>query len=95
MLNDFAAEYRKFMIDYINLGHMRPLSPNKTRSTNQPIHYTPHHGIWQRTVCDPRLRVVFDALRNTKLSIPQAEATPHRVLYRCQDDVQADSDRLS
>uniref|UniRef100_A0ABD2X9Y3 Peptidase aspartic putative domain-containing protein n=1 Tax=Trichogramma kaykai TaxID=54128 RepID=A0ABD2X9Y3_9HYME len=67
MLKDdaFAAEYRKFMTDYINLGHMRPLSPGEIRATSQPVHYIPHHGIWQRGDSGPKLRVVFDASRPT------------------------------
>uniref|UniRef100_A0ABD2WFX7 Uncharacterized protein n=1 Tax=Trichogramma kaykai TaxID=54128 RepID=A0ABD2WFX7_9HYME len=53
------------MTDYINLGHMRLLSPGEIRATSQPVHYIPHHGIWQRGDSGPKLRVVFHASRPT------------------------------
>ncbi|KAL7293995.1 hypothetical protein TKK_0012568 [Trichogramma kaykai] len=61
----FTAEYRKFMSQYEALGHMKQLQATETLASGKPIHYIPHHGIWQRSDGGPKLRVVFDASRPT------------------------------
>ncbi|XP_041452039.1 uncharacterized protein LOC121405436 [Drosophila obscura] len=50
---DLHAQYVQFMRDYLNLGHMRELSPEDI--DKKPCFYLPHHP-----VITQKLRVVFD-----------------------------------
>ena len=53
------------MNDFIQLGHMCPLSPLELSDESLPTLYIPHHGIWQRSDDRSKLRVVFNASRPT------------------------------
>ncbi|CAB0030753.1 unnamed protein product [Trichogramma brassicae] len=65
----FAAAYREFMQAYIDSGHMIKLSHEEMKLKDRPVHYIPHHGIWQHGDHGPRLRVVFDASRPTSSGV--------------------------
>lgn len=54
-------EYHKFMKEYLDLGHMRPIH---VANPNQG-YYIPHHAIWKKDNITTRLRVVFDASAKT------------------------------
>ena len=63
----FAVEYRKFMGEYLSLGHMRPVPERQLQCTDRTVYYIPHHGIWQHSDDGMKLRVVFNASRPTTL----------------------------
>ncbi|CAB0038563.1 unnamed protein product [Trichogramma brassicae] len=73
----FAAAYREFMQAYIDSGHMIKLSHEEMKLKDSPVHYIPHHGIWQHGDHGPRLRVVFDASRPTLSGVSLNDVT-HR-----------------
>ncbi|XP_050056095.1 uncharacterized protein LOC126549771 [Aphis gossypii] len=51
---DLYSAYRKFMNDYLSLGHMRPaINPGK--------YFIPHHPVVKRSNDNIKIRVVFDA----------------------------------
>ena len=47
---ELASAYRKFMDEYLKLGHMRPLTRDDLNDQRIFLHYIAHHAIWQR--CD-------------------------------------------
>lgn len=56
--NDLNREYKRFMEEYISLGHMKPVTAD-TRRKNQV--YLPHHGVLRAESTTTKLRVVFNA----------------------------------
>lgn len=52
-------EYRKCMNEYIELGHMRPVS--NTEKLDKHAYFLPHHGVVKESSETTKLRVVFDA----------------------------------
>lgn len=50
-----AAEYKEFMKEYLELGHME-LAP----LTDGPIYYLPHHSVFKLNSLTTKMRVVFD-----------------------------------
>ncbi|XP_062558150.1 uncharacterized protein LOC134223028 [Armigeres subalbatus] len=62
-----AQQYRDFMTEYLQLGHMVPLS-----SLGEEIHpkyYLPHHPVVKESSTTTKLRVVFDASSKTSTGI--------------------------
>lgn len=53
--------YRKFMAEYLTLGHMEPVPPGLVDASN--VYYIPHHGILKLL---NKLRVVFNAVQPAK-----------------------------
>ena len=62
---ELASAYRKFIDEYLKLGHMRPLTPHELKDQRIFAHYIPHHAIWQRCDTGRKIRVVFNASRPT------------------------------
>ena len=60
-----AIAYQQFMNEYEKLDHMRVISPDFNNNKNDKIYYIPHHGIWQKSDGNVKLRVVFNASRAT------------------------------
>ncbi|CAB0033667.1 unnamed protein product [Trichogramma brassicae] len=81
----FAAAYRGFMQAYIDSGHMIRLSYEERTLRDRPVHYIPHHGIWQHDDHKPRLRVVFDELRPTSSGVSLNDIT--RRVFKLQRDI--------
>ncbi|XP_011883742.1 PREDICTED: uncharacterized protein LOC105570900, partial [Vollenhovia emeryi] len=59
-----AQSYREFMETYESLGHMERVPPEET--ANPSAWYLPHHAVVQCSGTAWKLRVVFDASRQTK-----------------------------
>lgn len=55
---DFYNEYKMFMKDYLDCGHMT-LLPNASPSVDE--YYIPHHAVINRNSPSTKLRVVFDS----------------------------------
>ncbi|XP_055588962.1 uncharacterized protein LOC129741272 [Uranotaenia lowii] len=54
-----AIQYREFMDDYINLGHMKQIDDSSI--DHQPSFFLPHHPVVREQSSTTKLRVVFDA----------------------------------
>lgn len=69
----FAKEYRKYMAQYYELGHMRevvgaPVDLTRNRAmllTSRLEYYISHHAVINEASSTTKLRVVFDASRRT------------------------------
>lgn len=59
----FRDSYYNFMREYFELNHMTPVPDNHQSSQN--VVYLPHHGIWQESLGELKLRVVFDGSAKT------------------------------
>ncbi|XP_047020044.1 uncharacterized protein LOC124630274 isoform X2 [Helicoverpa zea] len=53
---DYKLLYTNFMQEYLDLGHMSPVS-----SYEHPCYFMPHHGVFREHSTTTKLRVVFDA----------------------------------
>lgn len=80
--NDLYSEYKKFMNEYITLGHMKRLdnrekivgnslaTQNSVVSlSNIPDYYLPHHAVIKNGSLTTKLRVVFDGGAKTTTGI--------------------------
>lgn len=61
-------EYKKFMDEYLRLGHMVPVEENKTE-TKPNIYYMPHQAVIKEDSTTTKLRVVFDASTKTSSGV--------------------------
>lgn len=62
-----ADEYRKFMREYISLGHMAPVNP--CESPIEDVYYMPHQAVIKEDSSTTKLRVVFDASSKTSTGV--------------------------
>lgn len=53
---DLAEKYEKFMTQYLTLGHMEVLPPNKIPNK---LCYLPHHAVIKSDNLNTKVRVVF------------------------------------
>ncbi|XP_077266386.1 uncharacterized protein LOC143899738 [Temnothorax americanus] len=65
---DMYSEYKKFMQEYIDLGHMREVDES-TESTPSQSYYLPHHAVRKETSTTTKFRVVFNASSKTDTGI--------------------------
>jgi len=54
-----AEEYKKFMHEYLSLGHMSPVQ-KPTSHQSVPPYYLPHHAVFKGSSSTTKMRVVFD-----------------------------------
>ncbi|XP_071056929.1 uncharacterized protein [Onthophagus taurus] len=57
----FKTAYSKFMREYLDLNHMRPV----TVPVESPNFYLPHHGVIRESSTTTKLRVVFNGSQTT------------------------------
>ncbi|KAF8777969.1 hypothetical protein HNY73_014746 [Argiope bruennichi] len=55
--SEFEMEYKSFMSEYEELGHM---SPNKDCDSSKPDYFLPHHAVQKKDSITTKFRVVFD-----------------------------------
>ncbi|XP_065091062.1 uncharacterized protein LOC135712028 [Ochlerotatus camptorhynchus] len=67
-----AQQYRDFMAEYAQLGHMAPLSDFGDEL--HPKYYLPHHPVIKESSTTTKLRVVFDASSKTSSGISLNDA---------------------
>ncbi|XP_062710710.1 uncharacterized protein LOC134288834 [Aedes albopictus] len=67
-----AQQYREFMSEYLQLGHMAPLSTFAKEI--HPKYYLPHHPVIRESSTTTKLRVVFDASSKTSSGISLNDA---------------------
>ncbi|XP_025405027.1 uncharacterized protein LOC112679449 [Sipha flava] len=56
-----AADYKTFMNEYLELGHME-----LAHKTDGPTYYLPHHSVFKSNSLTTKMRVVFDGSAATK-----------------------------
>jgi len=61
-----ATEYRKFMAEYLALGHMEVVPENETEFKS---YYLPHHAIIKSNSLTTKVRVVFDGSAPSKSGV--------------------------
>ncbi|XP_018402792.1 PREDICTED: uncharacterized protein LOC108779784 [Cyphomyrmex costatus] len=66
------AEYKEFIQEYIQLGHMREVT-HITNNDSQ-TYYLPHHAVYKETSTSTKLRVVFDGSCKTTTGISLNDA---------------------
>ncbi|XP_055909573.1 uncharacterized protein LOC129944268 [Eupeodes corollae] len=57
---DLERQYRKFMEDYLSLGHMESVPDDEAKSSHGRHFYLPHHAVFKPDSSTTKLRVVFD-----------------------------------
>lgn len=55
-----ASDYRKFMNEYLSLGHMEIIPDPEIEKSDIDHFYLPHHGVFKLDSTTTKLRVVFD-----------------------------------
>ncbi|XP_060861476.1 uncharacterized protein LOC132938548 [Metopolophium dirhodum] len=85
---ELAKQYDDFMLEYIKLGHMQPVTSSSSSTVS---YYLPHHAVIKDNSITTKLRVVFDAsatgssgmsLNNIMLKGPTVQPTLHSILLR-------------
>jgi len=56
-----ASDYKKFMKEYLDFGHMEVV-----QDTNGPTYYLPHHSVFKSSSLTTKMRVVFDGSAASK-----------------------------
>jgi len=59
---DLKVHYHKFMQEYEELGHMKPV---KSQEPKQPCYFLPHHAVFKETSTTGKTRVLFDGSTKT------------------------------
>jgi len=66
---DIYAEYKRFMQEYIELGHMREINNYRELEQNTQVYYLPHHVVQNETSTTTKFRVVFDGFCKTSTGL--------------------------
>ncbi|XP_018405503.1 PREDICTED: uncharacterized protein LOC108781885 [Cyphomyrmex costatus] len=74
------VEYKRFIQEYIQLGHMREVS--HTTDNASKMYYLPHHAVYKETSTSTKLRVVFDGSCKTTTGISYAMTADVAKMYR-------------
>lgn len=64
----FKQEYSAFLDEYVQMGHMTPVSEDEEKK-KVPHFYMPHHGIIKEASSTTRLRVVFNGSEKSSSGI--------------------------
>ncbi|CAB0015417.1 unnamed protein product, partial [Nesidiocoris tenuis] len=59
---DLYHQYSEFMLEYLTLGHMSPVSPP---TCGQKVYYLPHHAVFRQDNPTSKIRVVFNGSQRT------------------------------
>lgn len=92
---EIAKQYRFFMEQYCELGHMREVDGESVNPTREQVnlgsshgeYYIPHHAVIKEASTTTKLRVVFDASRRTTNGVSLNEQM--MIGPRLQDDLTA------
>lgn len=57
---DFEKQYKEFMREYEQLGHMQLVDPNLHCNSEKEQYFLPHHAVIKPSSTTTKLRVVFD-----------------------------------
>jgi len=66
---DMYTEYKRFMQEYIELGHMREVNSYQELEPNTQAYYLPHHAVRNETSTTTKFRVVFDGSCKTSTGL--------------------------
>ncbi|XP_062556678.1 uncharacterized protein LOC134221499 [Armigeres subalbatus] len=67
---DKRLQYNAFMQEYLDLGHMREVSPEEllketAAASSRKVYYLPHHAVLKESSTTTKVRVVFDGSAST------------------------------
>ncbi|XP_062533245.1 uncharacterized protein LOC134202207 [Armigeres subalbatus] len=67
---DKRLQYNAFMQEYLDLGHMREVSPEEllketASESSRKVYYLPHHAVLKESSTTTKVRVVFDGSAST------------------------------
>ncbi|XP_055614816.1 uncharacterized protein LOC129761133 [Toxorhynchites rutilus septentrionalis] len=65
---DMRCQYNAFMAEYLQLGHMREVDPDKLKLETENgfvVCYLPHHAVLKQSSTTTKVRVVFDGSAQT------------------------------
>ncbi|XP_011884073.1 PREDICTED: uncharacterized protein LOC105571213 [Vollenhovia emeryi] len=79
--SDLKKQYRRFMREYEDLGHMSRISEDKIKELH-PVYFLPHHAVTKENSTTTKVRVVFDGSSKTStgLSINDVQYTGPNLL---------------
>ncbi|XP_023311029.1 uncharacterized protein LOC111691852 [Anoplophora glabripennis] len=82
---EFGKQYRDFMKEYEDLGHMTKIKDHLTNETHKVVYYLPHHGVLRESSQTTKLRVVFDGSAETDTGV----SLNHKLMVgpKIQDDL--------
>ncbi|XP_058810942.1 uncharacterized protein LOC131675813 [Topomyia yanbarensis] len=81
---DLYEEYREFLREYLELGHMKLISPNDLTKVQ---YFIPHSCVIKAESTSTKLRVVFDASAKTCGPVIQRDLFDLLLDFRCHDKV--------
>jgi hypothetical protein len=58
---EYYNEYKKFINEYVSLGHAKYVPLSLTNELSNPKYFLPHHAVLKQDSVTTKLRVVFDA----------------------------------
>ncbi|XP_044765410.1 uncharacterized protein LOC123321740 [Coccinella septempunctata] len=95
----YYAEYKKFVNEYVSLGHGKVVPLSLTNELSQPKYLLPHHAVFKEDSVSTKVRVVFDgscksssgiSLNDILLTGYQVQPDLFDILWRTDDITELD-----
>lgn len=72
---EYNQEYKKFIEEYVSLGHAQHVPLSLTNKLSQPKYFLPHHAVIREDSVTTKVRVVFDASCKTSSGLSLNDIT--------------------